>query len=310
MFLLAVTHSVYINMHQPVSETLFILIGFVIMILIASYRNRPSIYYVFLLGLFSAIATLTRFFGLFWMVPIVIGNLWFLQDERSLRARLKHVAAYLSVFSLILSPWILYLKISTGFFSGFDRTSPRELPASIAHWNELTDFVSNVLFLFKTIFFDFFSSHSFASHYVVERKIPLKEYIIFIFVFMLMIMITLTVIHVCMKRPHSIKHIADKIFFSQRALPFQFAAFYIISIVVVWTFTNNDPLYTRFMYPSYIFIILSMFSLYSWMKDQQASIWYKIPFHLIFLVFVSMNLHKILLQITKIDFFRLLLPFV
>jgi hypothetical protein len=308
--LLAVTHAIYINMHQPVSETLFILFGFVIMMLIANYRNRPTLYGAFFMGLFSSIAVLTRFFGLFWLVPIAMGHLWFSNVDRPHRVRNKHVAVFLSVFSIIAAPWIVYLKISTGFFSGFDRTSPRNLPEPIAHWNQLTDFSTNVLFLLKTVLVDFFSSHSFASHDVVERDLPLKELIIFLFFVILAVWVALVVIHAHRKTHSSIKALSIKLLVSPQALPFQFAAFYIISIVCVWTLTNNDPLYTRFMYPSYVFIILSMFSLYSWIKRQAATGWHNIPFYLIYFLFVTMNSHKILIQVTGVDYFKRLLSLI
>ncbi len=198
-------------MHQPVSETLFILFGFVVMMLIAPYRIRPTVYGVFFHGLFSSIAVLTRFFGLFWLVPIAMGHLWFLNVDRRPRKRNKHLAVFLSIFSIIVAPWIVYLKISTGFFSGFDRTSPRELPEPIAHWNQLTDFLTIVVPI-ETSWLTF--SHLTVSRVMMSWSVTsrLKEYIIFFFFFVLTIWIALAVLETAPKTYYSIKPLPSNCF--------------------------------------------------------------------------------------------------
>jgi len=39
-------------------------------------------------------------------------------------------------------------------------------------------------------------------------------------------------------------------------LSIEFLLVYVVITVLVWTIGNNDPIYTRFLYPSYVYMIL------------------------------------------------------
>jgi len=80
--------------------------------------------------------------------------------------------------------------------------------------------------------------------------------------------------------------------FAKKIIPFHFASLYFVSIIVMWTLTNNDPIYTRFMYPMYLFAVLSMFSLYSSIKE--STIYKKLPFILLYWLLLGINSYKIL----------------
>lgn len=295
VLLLALTHSSYVNIYQPVSESLFVLLGFCSMLLIAQYRTTPSVYTALLLGVVSSTASLTRFFGLFWVVLVSIVSLWFSPSDRSFRKRAFHLVVYVGVLAISVVPWLLRLKRLTGSFSGMDRSAARYFPESISNWSELTDFSTNVKFSVKTIFIDFFSFSRSASHEVVNNSLVLpKEYAALLFVLLLTILLTFAVAHAYFHRAHSYKTLARGLFFSPKALPVHFAIAYALSIIVLWSMSNNDPIYTRFMYPSYVFIVLSVFSLYSWIQDHRdISVWHKMPFYLMYVFYISMNLLKI-----------------
>jgi hypothetical protein len=56
-------------------------------------------------------------------------------------------------------------------------------------------------------------------------------------------------------------------------LTFQLFAGYLMALIAVWTLGNNDPIYGRFLYPSYLLLIWLAFMLYVRVKDDPAAAW-------------------------------------
>ncbi len=297
--LVALTYSSYVNIYQQVSESLFVLLAFLIMSLLAQYRQSPTVFYAFLLGLFSSITVLTRFIGLFWVVPIVIVYMWILPIGRSLREKSFHFATYLGVLTIFIVPWLVRIKVRTGYITGMNRFSPRSFRNENAHWNEITDFSTNIKFTIKTVFIDFFSASRYASHKVVESTLLPVEYIAVAIFLILTILLILASVYNYYRSGYSRKFSLNELIISTKILPLHFAVVYVISLVVLWTIGNNDPVYTRFMYPSYVFIILSVFSLYSMDKEKGIWAWHKMPFYAIYIFFVALNLLRIISGLTN-----------
>lgn len=295
--LLAITYSAYANSHMQTSESLFVLLAFFSTWVLAHYLDAPTVAKALLLGAIASATVLTRLFGLFWVVPLVVVYLWFSPPGRPLRERGCHVAAYLGVLLPAVIPWLAWVKSLTGSFSGMNRLADRNFPESISHWSELTDLGTNVKFTIKTITIDFFSPSRIASHNVVNETLLLpQEYIAPFTIVLLTTAVTMSAVYIHFRRTSSSELGIRSLLCSARMLPVSFALTYVLSLVCVWSLTNNDPIYTRFMYPSYVFIILSFFSAYSWLKDRQTRLWYLIPFYLLYLLYAAMNLSRIVLS--------------
>jgi hypothetical protein len=61
-----------------------------------------------------------------------------------------------------------------------------------------------------------------------------------------------------------------------------FSLGYLACLLVLWTAGNNDPIYTRFLYPSYAFLGLSAAHVYSHVKASAAAAAHR-PFQALYL---------------------------
>jgi hypothetical protein len=110
---------------------------------------------------------------------------------------------------------------------------------------ESISFSDNIKFSVKTIVIDFTSLTKFASHKeVLYSSIKPNEYIASI------ILITLMILSLIKMYKHKIA--INKIL----SLSAVFVLWHCISLIILWTIGNNDPIYSRYLFPSYIYILL------------------------------------------------------
>ena len=65
---------------------------------------------------------------------------------------------------------------------------------------------------------------------------------------------------------------------------------YLVALIAVWSFANNDPVYTRFMYPAYAFLILSVLALLVGLRQRVQLVRPLLPLYLLGCVYVLSNL--------------------
>ena len=53
----------------------------------------------------------------------------------------------------------------------------------------------------------------------------------------------------------------------QILLPLCLLAAYVVLLIAVWTVGNNDPIYTRFLYPAYPLLVLLAFAAYARVRE-------------------------------------------
>ena len=291
----ALVHANYPNLHQQTAEALFLLVAVMSLLLLGWSKDHPSSLLAGGLGTLTAAAALTRFFALFWIVPIAFVHLTALSAARSWRKRTVHALAYITPIGLFVLPWLLYLHRRTGSFSGLDRSAPRELPPEIAYWSNLTGLGTNVKFVLKTTFIDLFSPNRTADHRVVSASsITTSETIVLFAVLGLAALAIVWLFQVFRKLPRS-SHIAlaTNLLIAPQSLPVHFAGIYVVAIIAAWTASNNDPIYTRFMFPSYTFLVLTVCGVYAWLQDRVTSVWGLLPFYVLGSLFVGTNLLNI-----------------
>jgi hypothetical protein len=68
----------------------------------------------------------------------------------------------------------------------------------------------------------------------------------------------------------------------ERVLVAEAFLLYSAATLATWSFANNDPLYTRFLYPSYVFLILLGFYAYAGVRRWTASPWGPLAFQLLY----------------------------
>jgi hypothetical protein len=271
------------------------------MLLLAYYMDRPTVVLAGILGVLTGAASLTRFFALFWLAPLIFAFLLVLQKPTSSwPKRVTPVVAFAVPLLLFVLPWLVHLKRKTGFVFGKDRFATRQFAPENADWNELTGFTTNVHFAPKTKFLDQFSPIRAASHEVVNRlRLTEAETLVLLAVLVLALLAVVAFVQELRQQPRSSRlTVATAHPKSPQSLPFLFASVYVVDLIGLWTVGNNDPIYTRFMYPSYPFVILALLAHFAWMKDRGSTAWQLLPLYLLGALFVTTNLAYFVVQFT------------
>ena len=208
-------------------------------------------------------------------MPLVILNVLWLAPGSWLR-KARDVAACLAAALAPLLLWMWMAKRETGFWTGVDRLAPRTFPEGAAHWAGLTGAQANVTLWLKTLLVDFFSPSLYAAHSVVTR--PYRPSAVE-WVLCVLAVAALAGAVVAWRRrgresPREEGH--------ERALVAQAFILYNAATLVTWSFANNDPIYTRFLYPSYVFLVLLGFYAYADVRRWTASPWAPLAFRLLY----------------------------
>jgi hypothetical protein len=261
------------------------------------YQQQQSYWIILSLSLCSSLLFLSRYHALLWLAPIIVINLAFIAYQ-SRNFLFWHFASY---FIIAFSPIGLFLLknyLETGYLTGAERFdwASRNLPKSMDYFEPSTSLKENIIRTIKTYWLDFGSPNVYATHAVTRQSyfasgVEIGGVILFFMVVGILIMILAGLISnrnslitvLCSWQQNSLLTL----------LSIEFFVWYIIVTLVLWTVGNNDPLYTRFLYPSYIYFLLTLLSGYSYVKRNKSAIIYGIPFVMFFLYLLFVNLYKI-----------------
>lgn len=274
--LLAVAHFNYVNMHQHVSEMLFVFLSLALLLLLLRYRRTGSRADLMLLGACGSLLCLTKYFALFFAVPVAVFHI-VTQAPGDRRRRLVHGALFLIMSVPPVGVWMGLAYSESGYLTGSDRFAPRQ-------FQELTTFEKNVAFTAKTLFVDFFSLEKYASHGVVNEPYEASphEWILA----GLAIAAALMAARASWSAPRPPAEGLAPPGRSPAVLVAEFFVLYTVMTIALWTVGNNDPIYTRFLYPSYPFLVLLGFHAYSTVKRSSASFWARLPFRALYALLV------------------------
>ena len=284
----------YYNMTQYVSETMLIALCFGIFYLLLRYLKSVSSVDLAVLSLVCSAAFITRYFALFWIFPITIFIIL-----RANYTKVKQTVRHIAIFSLSLIPiivWMLQTYKETGHFSGMDRFAFRAIGEK-AYWNEITTLKSNMFFTIKTVFIDFFCPEQVSTHDAIEAPhvLGIVEYVI-IAVIAGLLLLNLWNFLTPIKRKGEPELVAD--ISCPTKLLIWYSVVYLFSTILLWTIGNNDPIYTRFLYPFYPFAVLLVFCRYSYVKDYHNAIYQRLGFNLLYILLLAVNCYKSLLAVT------------
>jgi 4-amino-4-deoxy-L-arabinose transferase-like glycosyltransferase len=246
VLLLAVLEPAAWNLRQLMAETLFMLQAMAVLAILARYRERPSATSVVLAALLTAISALTRYFGFFWPVLPLAVALALGPQPRKL-ARLAIAAAVLVVTTL---PWLVYVHAVTGHWSGAVRDQSAQVPMT----GRPNDALTSTIWTGKTLLVDLLSPTRVARLGVIQNDpVTRGEWAMLVFVAPSLILIGVGLVLRLRTRswPASLARV--------RALPALFAATYLVALIIVWSTANTDPINSRFLYPSYPFLVMTGF---------------------------------------------------
>jgi hypothetical protein len=286
----ALMPALHFTLYRAFAETLFTLLAVAFLFLGDRFARTPSTAVAAIMGLVCAAACMTRFFGIFWLLPIgllqvsgMVGG-----EHRKGRLPLRNVMGFLVGPGLILMPWLLLVAAQTGNLSGSDRFASRAMPAGLEHWGDLGRPLPTLVLTVETLAIDLFSPVRIATHRHLEWGPRRLEVFIWSAVASLSVW---GLVAIGRSRNHWVRTPA-----LAHNLPLLFGAWYVMVVLLLWSATNNDPVYTRFLSPAYAFLVCGAVLAWSRVggclgpRD-------RVPFRLIALVFVGSNLVKLVLAV-------------
>ncbi|MCZ6784417.1 MAG: hypothetical protein O7G30_14035 [Proteobacteria bacterium] len=271
VLLVAALESSYPMIRLATSELLFSLLGLCTLGLAARSRRSASSAARTGLAAVGAALCLTRYFGVVWTGPLLVWHSW-----RGAGGSIAQRARRTLVFSgLLLAPvaaWIVYARVSTGFWTGTDRLKPRRGFRADAAGVE--DLLIDVTHLVKTPLVDFFSVQNWGRHAVINHDYELVagEVAIAVLACALSAAVAVGLFRALGRgRPRAAPS-------AETGLLLQLVVLYPVAILFLWSTGNPDRIYTRFLYPWYPPLILLGTALYGWTRRNAPSFLLLWPF--------------------------------
>ena len=287
----------YYNIAQLTSEAIIVPLSLMILLCLASYQQKKTLRSVLILSLCCALLFISRFQVVLWLAPIVVLNLFF-SAPADWKKKILHWGSFLVIGLAPLGFVLLTNYQKTGYLTGMERFdwSARNLPEVNQYFATSTGFLDNVFLTFKTYFLDFFSPYKYAEH--LQNR---ASYSISILEAFVLTLFGLAILRAFLALGRQLKEhgsLSNFLRAKRQSSPIamlatEFFLGYILVTILAWTVGNNDPLYSRFLYPSYVFFMVAMFSGFALVKGKDDSRWGK-------LFFVGLYLSLAILQTYKI----------
>ncbi len=244
------------NLHQLVSEALLIPLALCALLCALRCIDLDRLADRALLCATLAACCLTRYFALVWLLP-AFGAAMVLQPADGGRAplarRVGRAAGVVGIAVLPVALWMLHARLTTGYLTGMERFAPRG-------FSDKTSLTGNLLLTGQTVLLDWLAPGTDASHAAVGSGGTFDP---------LGLSLAATAIGLAgwcgataLRTPAPTGGRPGVLWWLLPAL----SVGYVVVLVVVWTLGNNDPIYSRFLYPSYVFFVLAGFHVHSHVK--------------------------------------------
>jgi hypothetical protein len=279
----AVAHFNHVNLYQRTAETLFapLLLLFAVLL----WRYQATARGAGWLGTVASLLSVTRHFGLLLAVPLAVAHV-LLRRATEPRRRLVQAAVVLALALPPIGYWMWITHEQTGLWTGVDRTRPRELPESVAHWKELTGVDDHVRLAAKTLMVDFFSPRHYAALSIVT--LPYRPSAVEWALLAIGLLAGASAITVARRARGRAKAPPP----SPAGTECEVAAAYFGLTIAVWTMANNDPIHTRFLFPVYPLLWVLSFHAYDAVKGWSGAWWERLPWQLLYAGVVAVQLAR------------------
>ncbi len=286
----------YYNYAQITSEALVTPLSLLTLLLLIEYKRHSSWLLLWSMSLIAAAAFISRYHILAWLLPVIL--LALLLDNRfSFGERSRRTGVFLGASLMPAGLYMLMNRIRTGYFTGmprlggYDVRPPLPSQGEAAYFANQVSFTDNIRLTFKTYFLDFFSQSTLATHHANRspyRPSPLEIIAFGIF----LTTIALTIHFFLQRRSEQRPSRADDGDHAVAILALAVFS-YIIITIAMWTVGNNDPLYTRFLYPSYLPLTILFLSITTTVFRRSKSILYRTSFLLSIILILIVNAIKL-----------------
>lgn len=258
----AAAHWSHVNVHQRTAEGLFALV--LVAFAVALWRYGASGRGAAWVGLSASALSLLRYSGVYLAIPLAAIHALARPGPRRVRDALV-------VLALAVPPigaWMWITHAQTGYWTGTDRARERDLPESVRHWEDLTGADDHLRLAAKTLWIDFLSPDVHAAASVVTR--PYRPSPIEWGLAALALAAAATLVAEGRASRWRLEG-------SPGRCAAEIAGVFLALTLAVWTFGNNDPLHTRFLFPVYPLLCLLAFHAYERVRGGSHAWWRRAP---------------------------------
>jgi hypothetical protein len=275
-----VFHPLYVNFHQTTAEAVFTPLLLLLAVALTGYLRGGGAGWLAAAATTLSLLGLSRYFAVPFAFPLVLAAVLLLAPVTRTR-RLVHSLVVLVVAGVPIGWWMLATRMETGYWTGTDRSAPRLFPEAVRHWSELTTLGANLRLTARTLFVDFFSPGAYAAHSVVTRPYALSPV-----EWLTLVLVVACLVAVCRHGEVAISWAPPSLLQVSAFL----AALYVALTVAIWTASNNDPIYTRFLFPVYPLLGIVAVRAYERVRLRARSRWELLPFQALLLDFLVVQL--------------------
>lgn len=255
VFLGACAYFNYVQFEQAESECLFIPLGVFLAAALVAHHRRPGWPSLAALGVLCGALSATRYFGIFWGIPLVGLHLLAIHRREAWRALAGKIAAFIALAAAPPASWMWRAWQTTGYLSGMNRFRGRDFSMGAKEFAPYQGSWVNAWLVVKGTFVDFFSPdrHAAAGVMMHAYQPTIREWIC---LGLLLVCAAQAVFLLARRPPGRIPWNAPA------AIVLQFYAWHAALLAILWKLGNNDPMHSRFLVPGYPFLTLCAFALY------------------------------------------------
>ena len=270
----AVAHWSHLNVHQQTAEGLFALalLGFTVALWRYATSGRGAVW----AGLGASALSLLRYSGVYLAIPLAALHVLLRAGPR----RWRDLALVVALSGIPIGYWMWITHEQTGYWTGTDRARERELPESVRHWEEIDGLDDHVRLTAKTLWIDFLSPHAHAAASVVTRPYSPSPTEWALGVLAVLALATAFA---------DARASRWKLEGSPAWAAAEVAATFLVTTLVVWTFGNNDPIHTRFLFPVYPLLCILAFHAYERVRGWSHEWWARAPWIALYLGIVAVQ---------------------
>ena len=281
-------HFGAVNMHQLTAEALFAPLLLLFALTASCYLAGAARAWLLALAATCALLCVTRLFALYFAVPAaLLGVLWL--APLPARRRWAHAAVVAAASLAPIACWMYAAHARTGFWTGDDRTVERSFSGNNEDLGELTTPAANLRLTAETLIVDFFSPTRYAAHAVVARPYAPAPTEWAMLGVLGLAALTLGRAGIgALAKPPPLRSVLVAPVVIDAGLGLGFIA----ATIVIWSLGNNDPIYTRFLFPVYPLLLLAGFEAYAWLAARAERRRDLIPFRVLFAGFLAIQLAR------------------
>jgi hypothetical protein len=293
--LFGVGSYLFYNFRQLSAEALFLPLSFLVYDGLARYATRPTVLRAVLVSAGVLALAFSRLLAIPWIGPVALAV--FVAARTSRRSRVVHAGVLLAVVGAPVAGLFAHARAETGFWTGMDRRSwsARELDPSLAHWAERTGPVDQALRAAKVVWVDHLSPFRHATHEVISPPRGARKSVTpgprrfhrsiddpwnpggLDLVLGVLAVTALGALVVGRRRLGSRLALSDP-----GVLSAALFGMHVVLTIPLWSMSNSDPLYSRYLLPAYPWLLLALFSGYAGLREAGAPLRLAMPLRALF----------------------------